>query len=98
MSNINNIMASKAKNLIPLTALLVNSTDTPFAADTGPVVFLFYVAQNNLLASKQFISRIMDDQGHFLANRIFEYHIRYYCRQSSASGDLGHKFRYSGES
>ncbi len=55
-SDINNIVATNAKNSTPLAALLVNSTGTPFAADTGPVVFLFYIAQNNVLASRQFIS------------------------------------------
>lgn len=55
-SDVNNIVATNAKNNTPLAALLVNSTGTPFAADTGPVVFLFYIAQNNVLASKQFIS------------------------------------------
>lgn len=55
-SDINNIVATNAKNNTPLAALLVNSTGTPFAADTGPVVFLFYIAQNNVLASRQFIS------------------------------------------
>lgn len=55
-SDVNNIVATDAKNSTPLAALLVNSTGTPFAADTGPVIFLFYIAQNNVLASKQFIS------------------------------------------
>ena len=55
-SDVNNIVATNAKNSTPLAALLVNSTGTPFAADTGPVVFLFYIAQNNVLASRQFIS------------------------------------------
>ena len=55
-SDINNIVATNAKNSTPLAALLVNSTGTPFAADTGPVVFLFYIAQNDVLASRQFIS------------------------------------------
>ena len=55
-SDINNIVATNAKNNTPLATLLVNSTGTPFAADTGPVVFLFYIAQNNVLASRQFIS------------------------------------------
>ena len=55
-SNINNIVATNAKNNTPLAALLVNNTGTPFAASTGPVVFLFYIAANNVLASKQFIS------------------------------------------
>ena len=56
ISDVNNIVATNAKNNTPLAALLVNSTGTPFAADTGPVVFLFYIAQNNVLASRQFIS------------------------------------------
>ena len=55
-SNVNNIVATNAKALSPLSALLVNSTGTPFAANTGPVIFLFYIASNNVLASKQFIS------------------------------------------
>lgn len=55
-SDVNNIVATNAKNSTPLAALLVNSTGTPFAVDTGPVVFLFYIAQDNVLASKQFIS------------------------------------------
>ncbi len=55
-SNVNNVVATNAKNSTPLAALLVNSTGTPFAADTGSVVFLFYIAQSNILASKQFIS------------------------------------------
>ena len=55
-SDINNIVATNAKNSTPLAALLVNSTGTPFAANTGPVVFLFYIAHNDVLASRQFIS------------------------------------------
>jgi hypothetical protein len=55
-SDINNIVATNAKDNTPLAALLVNSTGTPFAANTGPVMFLFYIAQNNILASRQFIS------------------------------------------
>ncbi|CAF9911040.1 hypothetical protein IMSHALPRED_009905 [Imshaugia aleurites] len=55
-SDINNIVATDARNNTPLAALLVNSTGTPFADDTGPVIFLFYITANNLLASKQFIS------------------------------------------
>ncbi|KAL2042780.1 hypothetical protein N7G274_004539 [Stereocaulon virgatum] len=55
-SDINNIVATNAKKNTPLAALLVNSTGTPFAANTGPVIFLFYIAQNNVLASRQFIS------------------------------------------
>ena len=37
-SDINNIVATDARNNTPLVALLVNSTGTPFAVDTGPVV------------------------------------------------------------
>ncbi len=37
-SDINNIVATDARNNTPLAALLVNSTGTPFADDTGPVV------------------------------------------------------------
>ena len=37
-SDINNVVATDARNNTPLAALLVNSTGTPFAADTGPVV------------------------------------------------------------
>lgn len=55
-SDINNIVATNARDNTPLAALLVNSTGTPFAANTGPVIFLFYIAQNNVLASRQFIS------------------------------------------
>ncbi|CAD6576831.1 MAG: hypothetical protein ASARMPRED_007895 [Alectoria sarmentosa] len=55
-SDINNIVATDARNNTPLAALLVNSTGTPFADDTGPVIFLFYITATNQLASKQFIS------------------------------------------
>lgn len=55
-SDINNVVATDARNNTPLAALLVNSTGTPFAADTGPVIFLFYITATNQLASKQFIS------------------------------------------
>ena len=55
-SNVNNVVTTNARDLTPLAALFVNGTGTPFAADTGPVVFLFYIAENNVLASKQFIS------------------------------------------
>ncbi|KAL6721965.1 hypothetical protein ACLMJK_001070 [Lecanora helva] len=64
-SNVNNIVATNAKGNTPLSALLVNSTGTPFAADTGPVVFLFYIAQNNVLASKQFISGAWTSRDNF---------------------------------
>ena len=37
-SDVNNIVATDARNNTPLAALLVNSTGTPFAEDTGPVV------------------------------------------------------------
>ena len=37
-SDINNVVATDARNNTPLVALLVNSTGTPFAEDTGPVV------------------------------------------------------------
>ena len=37
-SDINNIVATDARNNTPLAAVLVNSTGTPFAEDTGPVV------------------------------------------------------------
>ena len=37
-SDINNIVVTDARNNTPLVALLVNSTGTPFAVDTGPVV------------------------------------------------------------
>lgn len=37
-SDINNVVATDARNNTPLAALLVNSTGTPFAEDTGPVV------------------------------------------------------------
>ena len=37
-TDINNIVATDARNNTPLAALLVNSTGTPFAEDTGPVV------------------------------------------------------------
>ena len=39
-TDINNIVATDARNNTPLAALLVNSTGTPFAEDTGPVVRL----------------------------------------------------------
>lgn len=55
-SDINNVVAADARNNTPLAALLVNSTGTPFADDTGPVIFLFYITANDQLASKQFIS------------------------------------------
>lgn len=55
-SDVNNIVVTNARNDTPVAALLVKSTGTPFAAGTGPVVFLFYIAENNILASKQFIS------------------------------------------
>ncbi|KAM0800040.1 hypothetical protein BDR22DRAFT_852673 [Usnea florida] len=55
-SDINNIVATDARNNTPLVALLVNSTGTPFAVDTGPVIFLFYITATSQLASKQFIS------------------------------------------
>ncbi|CAD6590287.1 MAG: hypothetical protein ASARMPREDX12_004243 [Alectoria sarmentosa] len=55
-SDINNVVATDARNNTPLAALLVNSTGTPFADDTGPVIFLFYITATNQLASKQFIS------------------------------------------
>ncbi len=55
-SNVNNIVATNARESTPMAALFVNSTGTPFAANTGPVVFVFYIAENNVLASKQFIS------------------------------------------
>ncbi|CAF9936022.1 MAG: hypothetical protein ALECFALPRED_006664 [Alectoria fallacina] len=55
-SDINNVVATDARNNTPLAALLVNSTGTPFADDTGPVIFLFYITAANQLASKQFIS------------------------------------------
>ena len=41
-ANVNNIVATNARNSTPLAALLVNSTGTPFAQDTGPVVSDFY--------------------------------------------------------
>ncbi|MCJ1279240.1 hypothetical protein MMC21_007064 [Puttea exsequens] len=56
VSDVNNIVATNARNDTPLAALLVNSTGTPFAQNTGAVIFLFYIAQNNVLASRQFIS------------------------------------------
>ena len=56
VSDVNNVVATNAKNNTPMAALLVNSTGTPFADDTGPVVFLFYIAENDVLASRQFIS------------------------------------------
>ena len=37
-SDVNNVVATDARNSTPLAALLVNSTGTPFAQDTGPVV------------------------------------------------------------
>lgn len=37
-SDINNVVATDARNNTPLAALLVNSTGTPFAENTGPVV------------------------------------------------------------
>lgn len=37
-SDINNVVATDARNNTPLAALLVNSTGTPFTQDTGPVV------------------------------------------------------------
>ena len=64
-SNVNNIVATNAKAETPLAALLVNSTGTPFAVDTGPVVFFFYIAQNNVLASKQFISGAWTSRDNF---------------------------------
>lgn len=37
-SDVSNVVATDARNNTPLAALLVNSTGTPFADDTGPVV------------------------------------------------------------
>ena len=42
-SDINNIVATDARNNTPLAAVLVNSTGTPFADDTGPVVSISYL-------------------------------------------------------
>ena len=44
-SNINNIVATDARNNTPLAALLVNSTGTPFAEDTGPVVGVTFLGE-----------------------------------------------------
>ena len=45
-SDINNVVATDARNNTPLAALLVNSTGTPFAADTGPVVGVSELPRN----------------------------------------------------
>ena len=37
-ANVNNVVATNARNSTPLAALLVNGTGTPFADQTGAVV------------------------------------------------------------
>ena len=51
-SDINNVVATDARNNTPLAALLVNSTGTPFAADTGPVVGALDFIVRNIIWAK----------------------------------------------
>ena len=56
-SDINNIVATDARNNTPLAALLVNSTGTPFADDTGPVVCVSIPKQRTTIEAN---SRLQD--------------------------------------
>lgn len=49
-TDINNIVATDARNNTPLAALLVNSTGTPFAEDTGPVVRLQHLTNEQYMS------------------------------------------------
>ena len=53
-SDINNVVVTDARNNTPLVALLVNSTGTPFAVDTGPVVGIILPKEQMLTWANEF--------------------------------------------
>ena len=50
-SDINNVVTTDARNNTPLAAVLVNSTGTPFADDTGPVVSVSYLRERTIIGA-----------------------------------------------
>ena len=54
-SNINDVVANNAKNSTPISAMLMNNTGTS-TGSTGTNIYLFYIASNNQIASKVFVS------------------------------------------
>lgn len=54
-SNINDVVANNAKNSTPISAMLVNNTGTS-TGSTGTNIYLFYIASDNQIASKVFVS------------------------------------------
>ena len=67
-SNVDDIVATNAKNSTPLSALLVNNTGTT-TASTGINIYLFYIATNNQIASKVFVSGTWATRDNFSPNQ-----------------------------
>lgn len=67
-SNINDVVANNAKNSTPISALLVNNTGTS-TGSTGTNIYLFYIATNNQIASKVFVSGTWATRDNFSPNQ-----------------------------
>ena len=67
-SNIDDVVATNAQNSTPISALLVNNTGTS-TGSTGTNIYLFYIATNNQIASKVFVSGTWATRDNFSPNQ-----------------------------